>query len=62
MRQQAEPHAAASRRRCGSKQKTKRHTGDDKAGIVFNGLFISDPYPDEDWAGSTKRSMYVDMV
>lgn len=37
-------------------------TGDNKAGIVFNGHFISDPYPDEDWAGSTKRRMYVDMV
>ncbi len=36
--------------------------GDDKAGIVFNGLFISDPYPSDDWAGSTKRRMYVDMV
>ena len=24
--------------------------GDDKAGIVFNGQFISDPYPGEDWA------------
>ena len=36
--------------------------GDDKAGIVFNGQFISDPYPDDDWAGSTKRRMYVDMV
>mgnify|MGYP002627247982 FL=1 len=28
-------------------------TGDDKAGIVFTGQFISDPYPGEDWAGST---------
>jgi len=36
--------------------------GDDKSGIVFNGQFISDPYPDDDWAGSTKRRMYVDMV
>lgn len=36
--------------------------GDDKAGIVFNGQFISDPYPGDDWAGSTKRRMYVDMV
>jgi len=36
--------------------------GDDKAGIVFNGQFISDPYPADDWAGSTKRRMYVDMV
>jgi len=37
-------------------------TGDDKAGIAFKGQFISDPYPEEDWAGSTKRRMYVDMV
>ena len=36
--------------------------GDDKAGIVFNGQFISDPYPADDWAGSAKRRMYVDMV
>ena len=36
--------------------------GDDKAGIVFDGQFISDPYPGDDWAGSTKRRMYVDMV
>lgn len=37
-------------------------TGDDKAGIVFNGQFVSDPYPGDDWAGSNKRRMYVDMV
>ena len=37
-------------------------TGDDKAGIAFCGQFISDPYPSEDWAGSNKRRMYVDMV
>ena len=36
--------------------------GDDKAGIVFNGQFLSDPYPADDWAGSTKRRMYVDIV
>ena len=36
--------------------------GDDKAGLVFNGQFISDPYPGDDWAGSTKRRMYVDMI
>ncbi|MBR2102666.1 MAG: hypothetical protein IJ928_07950 [Prevotella sp.] len=36
--------------------------GDDKAGIVFNGQFISDPYPADDWAGTTRRRMYVDMV
>jgi len=37
-------------------------TGDDKAGIVFSGQFISAPYPADDWAGSNKRRMYVDMV
>ena len=37
-------------------------TGDYKAGIVFGGQFISDPYPSDDWAGSTKRRMYVDMI
>lgn len=37
-------------------------TGDDKAGIAFKGQFTSDPYPEDDWAGSTKRRMYVDMV
>lgn len=36
--------------------------GDYKAGIVFNGQFISDPYPGDDWAGSTKRRMYVDLI
>ena len=36
--------------------------GDDKAGIAFNGYFLSDPYTGEDWAGSTKRRCYVDMV
>ena len=36
--------------------------GDDKAGIVFSGQFISDPYPSDDWAGTTKRRMYVDMI
>jgi hypothetical protein len=36
--------------------------GDDKAGLVFNGQLISDPYPGEDWAGSTKRRMYVDLI
>ena len=36
--------------------------GDDKAGIMFSGQFLTDPYPDDDWDGSTKRRMYVDMV
>ena len=37
-------------------------TGDDKAGIVFSGQLISDPYPADDWAGTTKRRMYADLV
>ena len=37
-------------------------TGDYKAGIVFSGQFITDPYPADDWAGSTKRRMYVDLI
>lgn len=37
-------------------------TGDDKAGIAFSGQFICDPYPGDDWAGSNKRRMYVDMI
>lgn len=36
--------------------------GDDKAGIIFFGQFVTDPYPDEDWKDSTKRKMYVEMV
>ena len=36
--------------------------GDDKSGIVFKGQFLSDPYPGDDWAGSKKRRMYVDMI
>ncbi|MBR4644694.1 MAG: hypothetical protein IKO73_06020 [Bacteroidaceae bacterium] len=36
--------------------------GDDKAGIVFSGQFLSDPYVSDDWAGSSKRRLYVDMV
>ena len=37
-------------------------TGDDKAGIAFNGYFLSDPYTGDDWAGTTKRRCYVDMI
>ena len=36
--------------------------GDDNAGLAFNGYFLSDPYTGDDWAGSTKRRCYVDMV
>lgn len=36
-------------------------TGDDKAGIVFRGVFTSDPYPGEDRAGNGKQRYYMDM-
>lgn len=36
--------------------------GDDKAGIVFNGMILSNPYVLDDWAGSSKRRLYVDMA
>ena len=36
--------------------------GDDKSGIAFNGYFLSDAYTGDDWAGTTKRRCYVDMV
>jgi hypothetical protein len=36
--------------------------GDKKAGIAFSGLIVSDPYVMDDWAGSSKRRLYVDLV
>ena len=36
--------------------------GDDKAGIVFYGYFLSDPYTGEDWKGTSRRRCYVDMI
>lgn len=36
--------------------------GDGKAGIAFSGLIVSDPYVMDDWAGSSKRRLYVDLV
>lgn len=35
--------------------------GDYKPGIVFYGLFVSDTYTDEDWAGTDKERHYVLM-
>lgn len=36
--------------------------GEGKTGIVWRGLFTSEPYEDEDWAGDkNKRCMYVEM-
>lgn len=36
-------------------------TGDDNAGIVWHGVFTSDPYEDEDWAGQGKQRHYMKM-
>lgn len=36
-------------------------TGDDNAGIVFRGVFTSEPYPGEDWAGKGKQRYYMDI-
>ena len=36
-------------------------TGDDKAGIVFRGVFTSEPYKGEDWAGKGRERYYMDM-
>ena len=36
-------------------------TGDDKAGIVFRGVFTTEPFPGEDWAGKGKQRYYLDM-
>ena len=36
-------------------------TGDDKAGIVWHGIFTSDPYEDKDWAGQGKQRHYMKM-
>ena len=36
--------------------------GDDKAGIVFQGKFTSNPYTGDDWAGTSKQRHYVDLL
>ena len=36
-------------------------TGDEKAGIVFRGVFTSEPYPGDDWAGKGSQRYYMDM-
>ncbi|MBQ3636639.1 MAG: hypothetical protein II951_13640 [Bacteroidales bacterium] len=36
-------------------------TGDDKAGIVWAGEFLSDPYEGEDWAGKGQPRHYMDI-
>ena len=37
-------------------------TGDDKAGIVYRGEFLSDPYEGDDWAGQKgEKRQYIDI-
>ena len=36
--------------------------GDENAGIVFRGKFTSEPYTDDDWAGTSKKRHYMDML
>lgn len=36
-------------------------TGDEYAGIVFCGIFTSEPYPGDDWAGRGKQRYYIDI-
>ena len=36
-------------------------TGDENAGIVWHGIFTSEPYEDEDWAGQGKQRHYMKM-
>lgn len=36
--------------------------GDDKAGIVMEGLVSSDCYEGDDWAGADRKKYYVDLV
>ena len=37
-------------------------TGDDKAGIVYRGEFLCDPYEGDDWAGQKgKKRQYIDI-
>ena len=36
-------------------------TGDDMAGIVFRGIFTSEPYPGDDWAGKGRQRYYMGM-
>ncbi len=36
-------------------------TGDDEAGIVWQGTFLSDPYTSDDWAGAQKKRHYVNI-
>lgn len=31
-------------------------------GLVYHGRFISDPYEDNDWAGTSKKRHYVDIT
>ena len=36
--------------------------GDGPNGVVFHGIFLSEPYEDDDWAGTDKKRHYVDIT
>lgn len=36
--------------------------GDGPNGVVFHGIFTSEPYLGNDWAGTSKKRYYVDMT
>lgn len=35
--------------------------GEGTNGVVYHGVFLSDPYEGRDWAGTSKRRHYVDI-
>jgi len=35
--------------------------GDGPKGVVYYGHFLSDPYEEDDWAGTSKKRHYVDI-
>lgn len=35
--------------------------GEGPNGVVYHGVFLSDPYVDKDWAGTSKMRHYVDI-
>ena len=36
--------------------------GEEPNGVVFSGIFLSVPYENDDWAGTSKKRHYVDVT
>lgn len=36
--------------------------GDGPNGVVYHGVFLSEPYEGDDWAGTNKKRYYVDIT